>query len=386
MNIEITGPSKSHLLTVVRALTAGGWIPREAPDGGRLVRNGQLMILRSGQADIRFRLFVYKVTGSSRGKPDERRIEITSTYQKGLKHLPEHPDVVLGYDTNHRIFVGVDPKRIAHGGPTGNASSFFDREGLDWNRVDEILVRPRSAKLFPGGVEFHAFVKPPRLAEYFFNYDAIHTGSYGGYGRYAGTSVARPAVVALARVVVKANAASGRTLVLEGPRPPLPKQRVSKKLVEAYEKGDVKLLRRKRLSPEQLLGIKRRCEENGHLGEEHVLNWERRALRRAGEKRLAERVRWVSQESVCEGYDILSYEISGNEKWIEVKATSGKGHVVDMSDYEWQTACRAGEKYYIYRVTSVRTKPKVQIFRNPRELEAQGRITKSPGGWQIRLP
>ena len=81
-------------------------------------------------------------------------------------------------------------------------------------------------------------------------------------------------------------------------------------------------------------------EENGRLGEEFVLNYERRALRRAGHRDLAERVEWVSQESVCEGYDILSYEVSGDEKWIEVKATKGNRRVFEMSDHERSTAVR----------------------------------------------
>jgi hypothetical protein len=59
------------------------------------------------------------VTGSSRGRPEERRIEITSTYPKGLPHLAKFPDIVLGYDPITNLYVGVDPQRIEHGGPTG---------------------------------------------------------------------------------------------------------------------------------------------------------------------------------------------------------------------------------------------------------------------------
>ena len=273
----ISAPAKSHLIPVLRALVGAGWALSHAPDRGKLVRNSQKLVLRSGESDIRLRLFVYKVTGSGRQKPDERRIEITSTYQKGLRRLRGYPDVVLGYDATHDIFVGVDPKRIAHGGPTGNASSFFDREGLGWNREDEILIRPRKAKLFPGGLEFHAFIRPLRLAEYFFNLEAIHSGAYGGDGKYSGMS----STAVSTKLRIPAESAAGDLLILDGPRPSHAKRQVSKRVVQAIEKGDIRSLSKRRLTPEQFLRAKRRMEENGRLGEEFVLNYERKALRRA---------------------------------------------------------------------------------------------------------
>ena len=149
-NIPITAPALSHLIVLTRSLVRAGWAIVEVPEDGRLVRNGQLVVLQTAKHDARFRIFIYKVTESSRGKPEERRIEITSTYKKRLRRLPQYTDVVLGFDFDHVIFVGVDPRRIAEGGRTGNASSFFDKDGLTWKRTDGILVRPRLAKLFPG--------------------------------------------------------------------------------------------------------------------------------------------------------------------------------------------------------------------------------------------
>ena len=187
--VEITAPAKSHILEIVKGLLEYGWTTVSVPAHGILSRNGQLLILKADKNDIRLRLFIYKVTGSSRGKSDERRIEITSTYQKGLKRLRTHQDVVLGIDSGSDIFVGVDPRRIEYGGSTGNASSFFDKEGLNWKKK-EILIRPRKANLFPSGLEFHAFFKSQCLAEYLLNVEAIHTGSYYfGHGSYSGSAV-----------------------------------------------------------------------------------------------------------------------------------------------------------------------------------------------------
>jgi hypothetical protein len=163
------------------------------------------------------------------------------------------------------------------------------------------------------------------------------------------------------------------------------KPRIANALVEAFEQGKVKRLRRAKLTPEQLIDIKRRCEENGYLGEEYVLNYERRRLRAKGKNRLASRIRWVSKESVSEGFDILSFELNGAERWIEVKASAQRSRVFEMSENEWQTAKSARSKYYIYRVTEVRTKPIVKIYQDPVHLEAEGMMQKSPSGWWVKL-
>lgn len=155
--VDLVAPAKSHLPVVVYGLVQSGWKIVGAPGSGKLRRNGQFIVLKTAARDIRIRLFMYKVTGSSRGRPNERRIEITSTYQKGsISRSNEYQDIVLGFDPEKKIFVGVDARRIEEGGPTGNASSFFDSEGLAWSRSDEILVQPHAAKLFQKGIEFHA--------------------------------------------------------------------------------------------------------------------------------------------------------------------------------------------------------------------------------------
>ncbi|MGA9997694.1 MAG: DUF3883 domain-containing protein [Pyrinomonadaceae bacterium] len=382
MAVNISAPRRSHMLVVIEKLAQAGWIPILSPDKGQLSRNGQLIVLRTNKYDVRLRLFVYKVTVGSRGKPDERRIEITNTYQKGLRKLRNYQDVVLGYDQGHEIFVGFDPARMDYGGKTGNAASYFDREGLGWNQESEILVRPRVAKLFAKGLEFHAFFKPSRMAEYLLNVEAIHTGSYTGHGLYSNpvTLTNLPPSMTISQ-----EKASGNILILESPQLGPSRRRVSNVVVRAYEKGEVKKLKRAKITPERLLDIKRRCEENGYIGEEFVLNYERRRLRRAGKNDLAAKVQWVSLQSVVEGYDILSYEINGDERWIEVKSTSKRGRTFEMSNNEWRTAMDVGDKYYIYRVTDVLTSPQVKEYRNPYLLESQGLIQKSPSGWWVTL-
>lgn len=62
----------------------------------------------------------------------------------------------------------------------------------------------------------------------------------------------------------------------------------------------------------------------GRAGEELVLAHERTTLRAAGRTDLAEHVRWVSQDDGDgAGYDIASFDPSGEERLIEVKTTNG---------------------------------------------------------------
>jgi hypothetical protein len=381
--IKLRAPARSHLLHVVAGLIKTGWTIETVPEDGMLLRNGQKVRLRSGQADIHFRLFVYKVTGSSRGKPEERRIEITSTYQKDLARLRGYPDVVLGYDYAGAIFVGVDPERINWGGKTGNASSFFDREGLELTTSKSITVLQRKANLFRQGVEYHAFVAPIRLAEYFYSRADIHVGKYTGDGYFSGSAAIRRTPRSIR---IDDADASGDVLVLRGPDSPQRRRlRISADLVEAIEKQKIRVLRRRKITPDQFLEIKRQMEENGRLGEEFALRAERRRLRQAGKPRLAERVRWISQESIGEGYDILSFETNGEKRYIEVKATTSQQNSFDMSANEWNKCQTARDSYYVYFIKGVRNVPSLRKLCNPCRLEQEGQVRKLCTGWRVTL-
>ena len=62
----------------------------------------------------------------------------------------------------------------------------------------------------------------------------------------------------------------------------------------------------------------------GRGGEELVLNFELERLRQFERPDLAKKVRWVSEEDGDgAGYDILSFDAKGNERFLEVKTTVG---------------------------------------------------------------
>ena len=62
----------------------------------------------------------------------------------------------------------------------------------------------------------------------------------------------------------------------------------------------------------------------GHNGEEMVFNFEQQRLRQMDRPDLARKVRWISQEEGDgAGYDILSFDQRGRERFLEVKTTVG---------------------------------------------------------------
>ncbi|MEO8217723.1 MAG: DUF3883 domain-containing protein [Acidobacteriota bacterium] len=61
----------------------------------------------------------------------------------------------------------------------------------------------------------------------------------------------------------------------------------------------------------------------GAAGEAVVMRFEQRRLHSGGLPRLADRVKWASKErGVGLGFDVLSFENDGRERFIEVKTTS----------------------------------------------------------------
>ncbi|HEX8577919.1 MAG TPA: DUF3883 domain-containing protein, partial [Flavobacterium sp.] len=110
--------------------------------------------------------------------------------------------------------------------------------------------------------------------------------------------------------------------------------------------------------------INRLNKKLGDRGEKVVLDFEIARLKSTIYKDQVER---VSLKSDSLGYDILSFEENGKERYIEVKATRSK--VGDANFFltinELKTA-QEKENYYIYLVYDILSKePKIWIVGNP---------------------
>ncbi len=101
----------------------------------------------------------------------------------------------------------------------------------------------------------------------------------------------------------------------------------------------------------------------GKLGEQAVLAFEKNRLQQSGRPDLAGEVEWTAKDvGEGRGYDIRSFELSEKERFIEVKTTK---HGIYFPFYLTANELRFSEahkdSFYLYRVFSFRTRPKLYV-------------------------
>lgn len=111
----------------------------------------------------------------------------------------------------------------------------------------------------------------------------------------------------------------------------------------AYVRTPVKINYLEREQKNQSLGM---------LGEELVVEYEKWHLKREGKSRYADQVRWIAREEGDGlGYDILSKDFAGNDKFIEVKTTKlTKKTPIYFSKNELDFSITNRDKFYLYRL------------------------------------
>lgn len=99
----------------------------------------------------------------------------------------------------------------------------------------------------------------------------------------------------------------------------------------------------------------------GRAGEEFVTQFEHWRLVALGEHKLADRVEHVSQtKGDGLGYDVLSFDVSGKERFIEVKTTSfGKETPFFVSKNELALSKVASEQFHLYRLFEFKQRPRL---------------------------
>ena len=137
--------------------------------------------------------------------------------------------------------------------------------------------------------------------------------------------------------------------------------------------------RKRALSKTKLIDFEKENKKHRRLGERGeviVLNAERDFLMEK-DKALAKRIRQISKENTSAGYDILSFEEDGQNKYIEVKSTNNSPSSTvnfQISSNEYEKA-KELKNYYIYIVFNVKSeKPKIWRLRNPFSLQDKGLI------------
>jgi len=112
------------------------------------------------------------------------------------------------------------------------------------------------------------------------------------------------------------------------------------------------------------LEIEARNRSLGRAGEELVIKFEHERLWRAGQKGLAERIECVAETKGDHlGYDILSFETDGRERFIEVKTTRfGALTPFFASRNEVDVSTNEEGRYQLYRLFHFDKQPKLFIL------------------------
>jgi hypothetical protein len=119
------------------------------------------------------------------------------------------------------------------------------------------------------------------------------------------------------------------------------------------------------LSQRDYLAREARNQSLGRAGEEFVVHYERWRLIERGKARLADRVEHTAKvRGDGAGYDVLSYEEDGRERFIEVKTTAyPKETPFYITDGELTFANAHENHFRLYRVFEFRRLPRLFEFR-----------------------
>lgn len=109
--------------------------------------------------------------------------------------------------------------------------------------------------------------------------------------------------------------------------------------------------------------LEQRNQQIGLAGENLVLDYERWRLTHAGKDHLADKIEWVSQsQGDGLGFDILSKNINGTDRYIEVKSTKlTKEAPFYFSALEYDFSNRHSSNFFLYRVFNLKADPKLFI-------------------------
>jgi len=102
----------------------------------------------------------------------------------------------------------------------------------------------------------------------------------------------------------------------------------------------------------------------GLLGEELVFNYEKYRLISSGKNGLASKIEWISKYDDGAGFDILSKNIDGSDRYIEVKTTKlSKDSPFFFSKNEYDFSRSNHIQYFLYRVFNFNDMPKMYFFK-----------------------
>lgn len=303
--------------------------PKLAASIHKLANNKFTIAMDVGGHTLRYRVVLFAVGAAGRSNPLERRVEITSTYSGSLKPLAGHVDVVLGVEREKRLLVGIDSRRLDHGGPTHNASTFVYLPSFEKLAAGGWFSMQTASQLFSN--EYQIYFEPQFLLEYLRQHDGLHKS---GLASLTGAKVEEDAVDSL----------------------------------DSFSANGSKT----KLTYDQQVELALKKMQIGRVGESIALKAERTRLSEAGAVKLAQKVHWVSQEQPYLGYDISSFSNTAEAEFVEVKSSVSKVRAFYFTANEMKVAQNLGDSYRLLCVSNVMTQPTIREFRNPIEAIEKG--------------
>jgi hypothetical protein len=148
---------------------------------------------------------------------------------------------------------------------------------------------------------------------------------------------------------------------------PAPKELVFEQMLEEMPKMETMLQEPELVyrSPVRInyIELEQANQAVGRTGESIALEYERWRLVRAGKETLADKIEWVSQtQGDGLGFDILSRNTNGTDRYIEVKSTKlTKEAPFYFSALEFDFSKRKTSNFFLYRVFNLKADPKLFI-------------------------
>ncbi len=165
-------------------------------------------------------------------------------------------------------------------------------------------------------------------------------------------------------------------------------QFIEGEIEKTTKKPNAKIPGRKVGKPVDFEVENRKNKAIGNRGEDIVMKAEKAHLKSKGKTSLADKVKKEAGTDDSLGYDILSFDESGDEKYIEVKSTNSPFTTnvnFHISDNQYKIAKKLDNKYYFYIVFNVKSKsPEIWMIKNPMQYESKG-LDLSPTNYRVSI-
>jgi hypothetical protein len=332
------GNYSDHIISALGSVAGTRLVSAERLSGNRI----RIRLDVSGHL-LDFRIFAFAVGSGGRSIKEERRVEITSTYASSLVKLGGVVDVVLGVERKTGYLVGIDPRRLEHGGPTHNASTFvYSRHFQRLTHENFVAFENDRQQLFSR--EYQIYFKPQFLLSYLSEFSVLH-----------GSGLRQTPVVKIDEALIDR--------------------------IPGFEASGSQTT----LTYEQQVELALKRMQIGRLGEGLVYEREMQSLKAKGVPTIAEKVKWISQTKPYVGYDIGSYFESGDNHYIEVKSSIGNVVKFHLSENERKVALSKGAAYSIICVSNVFGKPSFRSFNDIGRQFEEGRLLVEPESFVVKI-